>query len=88
MVKNEGEDKVIEFSESTTVRFAPASEEEINAYIETGEPWGKAGAYGIQGAAGSWVQGIEGCYFNVMGFPIHRFSATIANLISDGTLKV
>lgn len=88
VVKQEGGHKVVEFSESTTVRFAAISAEEIQAYIETGEAWGKAGSYGIQGAAGAWVEGLEGCYFNVMGFPIHRFSAAVAQLIEEGALKV
>lgn len=88
VVRHDGADKVVEFSESTTVRFAPITAEEIQAYIETGEPWGKAGAYGIQGAAGAWVEGIQGCYFNVMGFPIHRFSSTVARLIDEGVLQV
>ena len=37
----------------------------------------KAGAYGIQGMGGSFVTGIQGCYFNVMGFPMHRFCARL-----------
>lgn len=77
---------MVEFHESTSVQFAPISAAEIQAYIDTGEPWGKAGAYGIQGAAGAWVKSIQGCYFNVMGFPIHRFSAAVAQLIDEGAL--
>ena len=46
-----------------------------------GECFGKAGAYGIQGPAGAWVKGIQGCYFNVMGFPVHAFAAEVASLI-------
>ena len=49
----------------------------IEAYIASGEPMDKAGAYGIQGVGGSFVSGITGCYFSVMGFPIHRFSAEV-----------
>eukprot|EP00892_Ulva_mutabilis_P002506 jgi/Ulvmu1/12256/UM086_0049.1 len=86
VVRQAGGDKVVEFHETTGVRFAPINAAEIQAYIDTGEPWGKAGAYGIQGAAGAWVEGIQGDYFNVMGFPVHRFSATIAKLIAEGTL--
>jgi septum formation protein len=58
--------------ETTRVRFAPLSDEEIEAYIATGEPFDKAGAYGIQGIGGRYVTRIEGCYFNVMGLPLSR----------------
>jgi hypothetical protein len=44
-----------------------------------GEPFGKAGSYGIQGPASSFVSGISGCYFNVVGFPIHAFSKQVRN---------
>lgn len=47
-----------------------------------GEPYGKAGSYGIQGAASSFVSGISGCYFNVVGFPIHAFSKQVRRCVS------
>jgi len=56
--------------ETTRVRFAEMSENEIDWYISTGEPFGKAGAYGIQGKASLFVEEIEGDYFNIMGLPI------------------
>ena len=56
----------------TEVEFAPMSEEEIDFYIQTGEPFGKAGAYAIQGIASAWIRGIKGDYFNVVGLPINR----------------
>ena len=56
--------------ETTRVRFAEMSEREIEWYISTGEARGKAGAYGIQGAAGLFIEEIEGDYFNIMGLPI------------------
>jgi septum formation protein len=56
--------------ETTRVRFAEMSEQEIDWYISTGEARGKAGAYGIQGAAGLFIQEIEGDYFNIVGLPI------------------
>ena len=56
--------------ETTRVRFAEMSDEEINWYISTGEPFGKAGAYGIQGKASLFIEEIEGDYFNIMGLPI------------------
>ena len=58
--------------EITRVSFAPLSDAEIAAYIATGEPFDKAGGYGIQGVAGRYVTRIEGCYFNVMGLPLAR----------------
>jgi nucleoside triphosphate pyrophosphatase len=58
--------------EVTRVTFAPLSEEEIGRYVATGEPFDKAGAYGIQGIGGRYVTRIEGCYFNVMGLPLAR----------------
>ena len=56
--------------ETTRVRFAEMADEEIDWYIGTGEPFGKAGAYGIQGKASLFIEEIEGDYFNIMGLPI------------------
>jgi len=56
--------------ETTRVRFAEMSESEIDWYISTGEPFGKAGAYAIQGKASLFIEEIEGDYFNIMGLPI------------------
>jgi septum formation protein len=56
--------------QTTRVRFAEMSEKEIGWYIATGEPFGKAGAYGIQGKASMFIEEIEGDYFNIMGLPI------------------
>jgi septum formation protein len=58
--------------ESTRVTFAPLHAREIEAYVASGEPMGKAGAYAIQGRAGRFVTRIEGCYFNVVGLPLAR----------------
>ena len=55
----------------TRVTFAHMSEAEIRAYVATGESLDKAGAYGIQGYAGKYIRGIRGCYYNVMGLPLH-----------------
>jgi septum formation protein len=57
-------------AEVTAVQFLSISEEEIAAYIATGEPMDKAGAYAIQGQAARWIPRIQGCYFNVVGLPI------------------
>jgi septum formation protein len=56
--------------EITRVRFAEMSEKEIDWYVATGEPFGKAGAYGIQGQASLFIEEIQGDYFNIMGLPI------------------
>lgn len=58
--------------ETTLVVFKDLTPEEILWYVETGEPLDKAGAYGIQGRAGLFVERIEGCYFNVVGLPLNR----------------
>jgi septum formation protein len=58
--------------ELTKVRFAKLSERDIDAYIRTGEPFGKAGAYAVQGVGALLVEGMEGCYSNVVGLPIMR----------------
>lgn len=64
-------------AETTQVTFAPISEEEIAAYVRSGEPMDKAGAYGIQGIASRWATAIQGCYFNVVGLPVARVYATL-----------
>ena len=56
--------------QTTRVRFAELSEQEIDWYIATREPFGKAGAYGIQGKASLFIEEIEGDYLNIMGLPI------------------
>lgn len=62
-------DVVLDY-ETTRVRFAEMSAEEIDWYIATGEPRGKAGAYGIQGSAALFIKEIQGDYFNVVGLPV------------------
>jgi septum formation protein len=64
-------------AEITGVQFLTLTDEEIDAYIATGEPMDKAGAYGIQGYAAKWIPRIEGCYFNVVGLPVALVSTML-----------
>lgn len=69
---------------TTTLRFRPLSDEEIRAYIATGEPMDKAGAYGIQGLAAMFVVGLDGDYYNVMGLPV----CTLASMLRRHGVKL
>lgn len=64
--------------ETTAVTFRSLSREEIVAYVDTGEPMDKAGAYGIQGYGALLVERLEGDYFNVMGLPLCRLGRMLA----------
>lgn len=75
--------RVVRDLDITQVTFNCITDSEIAGYIVTGEPLDKAGAYAIQGYAARWIPRIEGCYFNVVGLPIAR---TIALLAEAGSL--
>ena len=66
--------------EITQVTFDLLTPEEIQTYVATGEPLDKAGAYAIQGFAARWIPRVEGDYFNVVGLPIARTVALLAEL--------
>ena len=68
---------------TTQVRVLPLSDAEIAAYIATGEPEGKAGAYAIQGRAARYIDWIEGSWSNVVGLPI----ATVHRLLAESGAK-
>jgi len=59
---------------STLVRIDPIPDSEIWKYINSGDPFDKAGGYGIQGEFSKWVAGINGCYFNVVGLPANTLN--------------
>ena len=68
------------FSEETLVQFYPLTEEDIDRYAASGEPYDKAGAYGIQGLGALLVRGIQGDYYNVVGLPVARLRHELKRL--------
>lgn len=76
---------VVSDVEITQVTFDLIDEAELTHYLATGEPLDKAGAYGIQGYAARWIPRIEGCFFNVMGLPIARTIALLAQARSTAS---
>ena len=75
-----GRAELVERDSTTLVRFFQLSPDEIDAYVATGEPMDKAGAYGIQGRAAALVESITGDFYTVMGFPLGRFIRTLREL--------
>lgn len=73
-------DREISFKSETEVEFYPLSDMEINSYIATGEPFDKAGAYGIQGKGSLFVKSICGDYFNVVGLPVSLLAKKLKQL--------
>ena len=73
--------------EKTSVKFRALTEEEIAAYVATGEPMDKAGAYGIQNLGAMLVEGIRGDYFTVMGLPVCRLAQALKQFGMDPLLK-
>jgi len=69
---------------TTRVKFAPLSDDEIEWYVESGEPSDKAGAYAIQGLASRFVERIEGSYSNVVGLPVE----TVWRLLKEMGIEV
>jgi len=67
-------------AETTRVTMLTLSDEEIRAYVATGEPMDKAGAYAIQGYASRWIPRIVGCYFNVVGLPVALVNTMIESV--------
>lgn len=71
------------FSQCTEVDFYPLSDREIRDYIDTGDPFDKAGSYGIQGRGMLFVRGIRGDYFNVMGLPVGELNRQLKSFEED-----
>lgn len=71
-VYNTNTGEMVQEALSTKVKFMKLTAQEINIYINSGEPFDKAGGYGIQSGASKFIEYIEGCYFNVVGLPLNR----------------
>ena len=69
------------FSEATEVTMAPLPQSLIDAYVATDDPYDKAGGYGIQSIGASFVTGIHGCYYNVMGLPLAKLTAVLRRVV-------
>ncbi|MDD6448692.1 MAG: Maf family protein [Lachnospiraceae bacterium] len=76
--------KFITFHEKTDVHVIPMSDEEIRSYADGSEPMDKAGAYGIQGSFGKFIDRISGDYYNVVGLPLARVYTTIREIEANG----
>ncbi len=70
-------------TEVTDIHFRPLSEKEIAAYVATGEPMDKAGAYGIQGGAALFAEKMVGDYYNVMGLPVCRLRQMLSTIAPE-----
>ena len=68
---------------TTRVKFRQLDNQEIEAYVQSGEPSDKAGAYGIQGKGSLLIDSIDGCYFNIVGFPISKFFVALKKFCED-----
>lgn len=82
-VVNAATGEVLTGAEKTEVYFRPLTEEEIWAYVRSGEPLDKAGAYGIQGLGSLLVSRIEGCFFNVVGLPLAKLAEMLRHFGVD-----
>ena len=75
--------RMITFTEVTDIHFRKLSEKEIAAYVATGEPMDKAGAYGIQGGAALFCQKLCGDYYNVMGLPVCHLGEVLRKIAPE-----
>ena len=78
-----GSQLMFSFTDTTNVKFATLSSNDIQSYIKTGDPLDKAGSYGIQSVGGQLVEEIKGDYFTVMGLPMHRLSKELSKAIDS-----
>jgi septum formation protein len=87
VVVGPGEAKEQSGCEVTEVSMRALSAADIASYVACGEPLDKAGAYGIQGRGGRFIERISGCYYNVVGLPLARLSAMLESAGFDFTTR-
>lgn len=80
ILRDQEREQTVSFHEMTKVYFGPMTDAQIRAYIATGDPMDKAGAYGIQSGGGKYISRIEGDYENVVGLPVRRLEEELGRL--------
>lgn len=85
LVAEQGRCSAYEVTQVCVAALCPAA---IDAYIASGEPLDKAGAYGIQGRAGRFIESVEGCYYNVVGLPLARLCVMLGEMGYDATAAI
>ena len=82
-----GDREIADFDD-TSVLFDDMTPAEIGWYVQSGEPRDKAGAYAVQGLASLWIKGLQGCYFNVVGLPIHKLNLLLKAFIGKSLVDL
>jgi septum formation protein len=72
-----------QFLTETAINFSKIDEESIKSYIDSGEPFNKAGGFGIQGIGSILIKEIQGCYYNVVGFPVNNFFINLKEMLDE-----
>jgi septum formation protein len=76
------EQRIISSYQVTNVHFRPIQDWEIDDYIATGQPMDKAGSYGIQDQSAAFADRIDGCFYNIVGFPLAKFYSTFISFLN------
>ena len=82
-----GDREITDFDD-TCVFFDNMTPADISWYVQSGEPADKAGAYAVQGLASLWIKGLQGCYFNVVGLPVHKLNALSERFLGQGLVAL
>jgi len=77
------ENKSVFDFDRTRVTFRNLTQNEITAYVNSGEPFDKAGGYGAQGMGSLLIKKVDGCFFNVVGFPLAKFFVTLDKFLNE-----